>query len=171
MKVHYKWIALLAVVATPLISKAGPITELHGGHNGVDKDEWKAGLPKGWELNGGPKWLNQHDGPGRFDNVLNDFFDRDPHGHHRGQHHDHDRDSNDKGHKGDNGDHTYSGPPGWNHIGDNHIGDRDIINTVPESTSTAMLLGGCLAGLLLLKKTRQAQQPAVSSISSAKGDF
>ena len=164
MKVHYKWIALLAVIATPFISTAGPITQVHDEHNDGDKHDWKTDLPKGWQLNGGPKWLGEHEGHGHhghghFDTILNDFFDRDPQGHHRG-HHDHDRDSDDRGDKGHKGNHDYSGPPGWN-----HIGDRDVINTVPETTSTAMLLSGCVLGLLLLAKARKAQ-PALCKVSA-----
>jgi len=148
MKVHHKWIVLMAVAASPLLCNAGPISpdsNLEPGRPqglhipavkpGEDKDDSK-------EKSDG---LHDHDRPGH--SHGNDDSDRGLKGHHGPPNDDHGRYSHhpwhDRSHCGD-------GPV------QTHLGDRDGA-PVPESASTAMLLGGSLIALLALGRTQHAK--------------
>jgi hypothetical protein len=156
MKVHRKWIALVAVTAIPFFSKAGPLTHISGVGNNGDKDDWHVTQPAGWEPNGGSKWLGEQEGPARFDYILDDFSHRELQWRHHRSDDDHDRHSNGRG---DKGGHTDSGPPVWT-----HTGDRDGTSAVSESASTALLLAASFVGLLTFGATRKARPTAASSI-------
>ena len=142
--------ALLAVFATPLLSNAGPVSidcnseqgapqglQLPGLNNDGDKDDQRG---FGWSHD---HWRPSHD-------IWTDFSDRWSNGHHNKPDDDHDRYSNR---------HCPSRPPGG------YLDNRDGTDPVPESASTAMLLGGTFIGLLAFARSRQVA-PANAKVRS-----
>jgi len=149
MKVHTKWI-VLALAATPLLCNAGPILSvsiLEPGHplglnflsvtSGGDKDDSK-------DKSDG---LHEFGRPGHSHDFETDHSDRGLKGPHGPPNEDHGRYSDhpwhDRWHGGD-------GPV------QSHSGDRDGAS-VPESASTAMLLGATLLALLAFARTQHAK--------------
>jgi hypothetical protein len=137
----------MAVAASPLLCNAGPI---------LPDSNLEPGRPQGLHIPavkpGGDKddskdksdGLHDHDRPGHSHGTEDS--DRGLKGHHGLPNEDHGRYSNhpwhDRSHCGD-------GPV---HI---HLGDHDGADPVPESASTAMLLGGTLIALLALARNQK----------------
>jgi len=156
MKVHHKWMFLVAVTVSPLLCNAGPISV------GNDSEGFPPGLHGlGLKIGGdkddskdNSKGPHDHDRPGHS-------HDSDNNGHGRGK-------GNDDGNKNGNGgssDRPCQHRPPWSNGPTTHLGDSNGGAPVPESTSTAALLGATLVALGILAKTRQPVH-AVTKIGS-----
>jgi hypothetical protein len=141
MNVHYKWMVLLAVAASRLLSHACPIVVNHN-----SEQEWTQGFHSLGLQIGEDKDKDKDDRPGHSHDFGNHDSDRGLNGHHGPPHDNHgqsgDNDCHHRDHHGD----------GWI---DTHLGGHDKINPVSDSGSSAILLGATLLGFLALYRNSQ----------------
>ena len=152
MKVQYGFLFVLSLVAAPLVSQAGQITQNSRPENNPVFSE----LP-------GPKWEGQDEQENNGWHHRPDYVGRnitDPEHWRREWNRDFLPDHHGRDDRHDRGQYDFGGHPGTEPPVYSHNVDRDASVSVPDGGSTSVLLAGSLFALLGLAHTRAARVAA-----------